>query len=81
MSLIEVTDTDTQNDDPTKRRVEMTVRWTSEDTRVFDVPADMSLEEVACNLKFDTAAWTPEETQWGAIVIEDVNTEEEWVFE
>ena len=81
--LIEVEDghkIGSANDDPTKRRVEVTVRWTSEDTRVFDVPAEMSLEEVACDLKFDTANWTPEETEWGAVVIEDLDTGEEWVF-
>lgn|GEM_PF-5578968 len=70
-----------ENDDPTKRRVEVTVRWTSEDTRWFDVPAEMSLNEVACSLEFNTANWTPEETQWGAIVIEDVDSEEQWEFE
>ncbi len=81
--LIEVEDghkVGATNDDPTKRRVEVTVRWVSEDSRVFDVPADMSLEDVACDIKFDTANWTPEETEWGAIVIEDMDTEEEWVF-
>jgi hypothetical protein len=84
--LVEVKDYDfvnrsSTNDDPTKRRVEIQVRWVLEDTRVFDVPADMSLDEVACNLEFDTADWDPEETQWGAMVIEDVDTEEEWVFD
>ena len=81
--LIEVEDghkVGATNDDPTKRRVEVTVRWVSEDTRVFDVPADMTLDDVACSLEFNTANWTPEETEWGAIVIEDMDTEEEWVF-
>ncbi len=72
---------DSTNDDPTKRRVEITVRWTKEDTRVFDVPVGMSLDKVACDLKFDTAKWTPAFIEWGAVLIEDLDTGEEWVIE
>tara|TARA_B100001996_G_scaffold234167_1_gene180765 strand:- start:258 stop:500 length:243 start_codon:yes stop_codon:yes gene_type:complete len=78
MQLIEVTDTDIQNDDPTKRRVEVTVHWTKEDTRVFDVPADMNLDEVADAV--DEVTWTPTDSGWGAWYIQDQTTEEDWHF-
>ena len=49
MEFIEVEDADAENVDVelgTLRRVQVNVYWRHEQTKVFDVPADMTLNEV-----------------------------------
>ncbi len=60
------------------KSVSVTVRWTKEDTRVIEVPADMSLDEVASSLPIDDESWNPVDIGWGAWYIQDQTTEEDW---
>ena len=84
--FVEVKDADSYNEDPTKRRVEINVYWRWEDTKIFDVPVDMSLDEVRENIlgfhpnthdeNFDQAnADFMEFECWN---INDLDTDEEW---
>ena len=85
-TFIEIEDTNSHNEDPTKRRVEVNVYWRWEDSKIFDVPADMSLSEVRENIlgsypnshdgNFDFA--NAELHEFECWSINDMDTDEEW---
>jgi hypothetical protein len=89
MEFIEVEDADAENVDVelgTLRRVQVNVYWRHEQTKVFDVPADMTLNEVrescvglAENSHDENFNFADSELhEFECWLISDMNTDEEW---